>query len=152
MAARHEARTASPLTCPEQIRLATQQTLRFVVLWHALPPAAGRASHWDFLLEDDSRLLAWALLRPPDSEGPIAAERLADHRLAYLEYEGPITGDRGSVKRWDSGTFNWCDRSTDVLEMELAGGVLRGRVTLRWQPDAQRWSFGYCPAESATRD
>ena len=34
------------------------------------------------------------------------AEVLPDHRLAYLDYEGPISGDRGSVTRWDRGTYD----------------------------------------------
>jgi hypothetical protein len=35
----------------------------------------------------------------------ISAEKTFDHRLMYLDYEGPISGDRGSVVRWDAGSY-----------------------------------------------
>lgn len=82
--------------------------LRFAILTHDWP-----AFHWDFLLEppidgefDESPpLWTWRLLGEPDSAAEIACERLPDHRRRYLDYEGPVSGDRGTVKHWDSGTY-----------------------------------------------
>ncbi len=34
----------------------------------------------------------------------VNAERIADHRPAYLDYEGPISGDRGSVRLLSRGS------------------------------------------------
>ena len=79
---------------------------RFVLLRHDCPPDYERPSHWDLMLESDGVLRTWRLAAlpqtPPDS---MEAEELADHRLAYLEYEGPVGGERGTVSRVDAGTF-----------------------------------------------
>ena len=68
---------------------------RFVVLEHVRP----EDRHWDLMLESGDALATWALKHSPDSAQPIAAEQLPDHRLAYLDYEGPISGGRGAVTR-----------------------------------------------------
>ena len=70
---------------------------RFVVLEHAW-----NGTHWDFLLEDGPALRAWALDAPIVRGQTQPARSLPDHRLVYLEYEGPISGDRGVVRRWGS--------------------------------------------------
>ena len=64
---------------------------RFVVLRHDGP----QGLHWDFMLEMGQGLATWALNREPDAAGPIPAEALPEHRLAYLDYEGSLSGDRG---------------------------------------------------------
>ncbi|MHC4948639.1 MAG: hypothetical protein ACYTG1_10300 [Planctomycetota bacterium] len=50
-----------------------------------------------------------------------ALEPVADHRPVYLEYEGPISGDRGRVRRVAAGR---------VRRWEAGGGAWRLRV--RW--------------------
>ena len=100
---------------------------RFVVLAHDSP----RGLHWDLMLEQGGALLTWALAQAPDAAGPIPAEALPDHRLAYLDYEGPVSGDRGSVTRWDAGTCELEHRRDDELAVVLAGRRLAGRATLR---------------------
>ena len=78
--------------------------MRYVVLRHEGIPKP----HFDLMLE-----------REPD--GPLATWRspvwplvnktelvpLPDHRRDYLTYEGPLTDDRGHVKRVAEGTFEW---------------------------------------------
>lgn len=61
--------------------------------------------HWDFLLARPNAPTAttWRLLRTPCANEPIAALALPDHRLVYLDYEGPVSGGRGSVQRLDGG-------------------------------------------------
>ena len=73
---------------------------RFVVLAHDWP-----TPHWDLLLEAGPVLKAWRLLAEPGVGRAVPALANYDHRLVYLEYEGPLSGDRGSVRRWDAGTF-----------------------------------------------
>jgi|YNPMSStandDraft_1061717.scaffolds.fasta_scaffold00672_2 hypothetical protein len=103
--------------------------LRFVVLEHDSP----RGRHWDLMLEQEGKLRTWALAAPPDTAGPIPAEALADHRLAYLDYEGPISGGRGQVRRWDAGLYEPLppgdpNRPEEIYLLE--GGRLRGQVHL----------------------
>jgi hypothetical protein len=92
---------------------------RFVILEHDWP-----ARHWDLLLEFGPVLRAWRLLSEPDVAVP--AEPNADHRLLYLEYEGPVSGDRGRVSRWDAGTFEWVADEPDRVAVELRGAKLAG--------------------------
>jgi hypothetical protein len=84
-------------------------TGRFVLLRHVLPAQSPRPSHWDLLLEFGAVLAAWELPCPLPAQqdtnsqtaGPL--RRLADHRVLYLDYEGPIAGDRGHVTRVATG-------------------------------------------------
>ena len=77
----------------------------------------------------------------------VPAERLADHRLAYLDYEGPVSGDRGHVRRLDAGTFAVRQDSSNVWEVELSGAVVSGILSLeRDAPDASQWRLTLQPS------
>ncbi|MFT5422297.1 MAG: hypothetical protein ACI89L_000054 [Phycisphaerales bacterium] len=68
----------------------------------------------------------------PDCQG-FQAERIADHRAVYLDYEGPVSGGRGRVTRLASGTageFSTGDGGRDgsedgPFEVELEGARYR---------------------------
>lgn len=106
---------------------------RFAVLWHQRILASGKDdSHWDLLLELDSdNLLTWRISQLPFLNlaalaGPdiariapskpevsqlaesVEAIRLPDHRAVYLDYEGPIDNDRGTVTRRAGGHYRAC--------------------------------------------
>lgn len=115
---------------------------RFVVLWHELPADSGRESHWDFMLETPDALETWALAEEP-SVGSCLAERLSDHRKAYLDYEGEVSGGRGSVTRWDAGNYVRLAADDRHLTVVLAGGRLRGIARLQPDESAQRWRFSF---------
>ncbi|NMC20225.1 MAG: hypothetical protein GYA33_07360 [Thermogutta sp.] len=119
---------------------------RYVILQHDAP----RGLHWDLLLETAGLLSAWAISRPPDEPGEIPAERLPDHRRLYLEYEGPISGDRGTVTRWDAGEYRIQRRREGLLEFHVFGQRRRGVVRLtRSQSAPEKWSFRYFPEPAA---
>ena len=115
---------------------------RFVLLFHDCPPNFGKPSHWDLMLERDGALMTWSLAelpanwRAPSGHDVIdmKAARLSDHRLAYLDYEGPVSGDRGHVKRIDRGNYEVVDESPEWLHVRLAGGVAIGEVRLPIAP------------------
>ena len=95
--------------------------LDFVILYHELPVGLPRVSHWDLMLRDGDRLLTWALDADPLTESQAMGQRLPDHRLEYLQFEGPISGNRGSVTRIASGTFRWLNaRSASAWQVELS--------------------------------
>lgn len=48
----------------------------------------------------------------------------------YLDYEGPVSGDRGTVIRWDVGAFEWVRDEPGGIEVQLSGRRLRGRVVV----------------------
>lgn len=113
---------------------------RFVVLLHDLPPSAARGLHWDLMLQHGDVLRTWSLSRPPLPPLCIEAELLPDHRLAYLEYEGPVSAGRGRVARWDQGMYSAVAVGEQYWEVDLYGRYCRGRLTLVHQT-AQRWSL-----------
>ena len=97
---------------------------RFVILSHDHP-----FPHWDLMLEAGESLRTWRLRSQPEAEGEIDAEELGAHRLAYLDYEGPISGGRGTVTRWDHGTYEWGEAKK--FEVFLKGVRFQGWVVLR---------------------
>ena len=79
---------------------------------------------------------------PPEAGRSTDATPLDDHRTAYLDYAGPVSGGRGSVTRWDEGTYRLVRQSEEELVVDRAGGRLTGRVTLARASDGgERWSL-----------
>ena len=109
---------------------------RFAVLTHDHPTL-----HWDFLLERDGALRTWRLLQPPDTPGPISAEALPDHRLDYLDYEGPVSRGRGEVRRWDRGEYETLDWETERVAVRLHGEKLNGLFVFEVIDNAGNWLF-----------
>ncbi len=119
---------------------------RFVILRHEFPHGSDPSSHWDIMFEERGVLLTWACHCRPDSKAVGAARQLADHRLAYLDYEGPVSGDRGTVTRWDEGTYRASDSTADRWAVELHGKRLAGRLVLSLKDHATGvWSIVYSP-------
>lgn len=64
--------------------------------------------HYDFMLETGPVLATWQLARNCLGLGEgesTPARKLPDHRLAYLTYQGPVSGGRGQVLRVCKGAF-----------------------------------------------
>ncbi|MBW3596467.1 MAG: hypothetical protein KY475_04235 [Planctomycetes bacterium] len=124
---------------------------RYVVLHHQTPPEFGRPTHWDLMLESGGVLRTWALAEAPQPGKVVEAMRLPDHRLDYLEYEGPVSGNRGVVSRWDAGEYQIARETADEFVIVLSGRRLQGEAVLRrCEPrdeEHQRWMF--CLSTSA---
>ena len=99
---------------------------RFAVVEHDHP-----TPHWDLFLEDGPALRSWRLLSRPAAGPVIVAEPTPAHRLVYLDYEGPVSGGRGTVTRFDAGPFEWVVDQPDGVVVRLAGRVLVGQAELR---------------------
>ena len=111
---------------------------RFAIVRHDDP----RGLHWDLLLETGAVLRTWALPQTPEPGVEMAARALPDHRLLYLDYEGPISGGRGAVSVWDRGVYRCRQQSDAELAIELSGGKVRGQATLRRVPGTtDQWQF-----------
>lgn len=117
-----------------------QTAARFVILEHDWPFV-----HWDFLLEFGPVLRAWRLLEPVQRECWIDAQPLPDHRLIYLDYQGPVSGNRGNVHRVVGGTFTEdTDTNGDdaTLRIRLQGTEAVTRAILQTYPDGRaQWRF-----------
>ncbi len=101
---------------------------RFVVLEHRW-----NGVHYDLMLEDPSTgaLRTWAIDAPIVAGAELPARALADHRRAYLDYEGPVSGNRGEVRRLDQGTYEPRVWSTEAVEIVLDGSRFQGTAGLR---------------------
>ena len=108
---------------------------RFVILTHDWP-----FPHLDFLAECGGVLRAWRLLAEPVAGEDIPAEPNFDHRLFYLDYEGPVSGNRGTVQRWDAGDFTWISQSDDRLVLDIRGQRVQGMMALQ-QVEGVNWEL-----------
>lgn len=111
---------------------------RFVILRHETPPGYERPSHWDLMLEFGGALRTWALADEPVVGSTQTAERLGDHRLEYLDYEGPVSGGRGTVARWDEGGCEIVEESGARLIVKLIGRAVQGVLTIEALADDHR--------------
>jgi hypothetical protein len=95
-----------------------------VVLRHQAGPQLARTGdvHLDWMFELGGCLRSWAseLLDGFDQPAELVCERLTDHRLAYLDHEGPVAGDRGSVSRLLAGHFHVLEDRSDRFAAELS--------------------------------
>jgi DNA polymerase Ligase (LigD) len=106
---------------------------RFVILEHDHP-----MQHWDLMLEAGLVLRTWRLAALPRSGETIAATAVFDHRLLYLDYEGPISGGRGRVVRWERGTFTGQLQGESPIIVHLQGEHLYGILRLE-QIEGDSW-------------
>lgn len=112
---------------------------RFVILEHDHP-----VLHWDLMLEAGETLRTWRLAIPPQPGQRFPAIYLAHHRRLYLDYEGPLSGNRGRVVRWDSGTFNWQLQEEERVTVYLRGGRFQGSVLLE-RDETMAWTCVVLP-------
>ncbi|MCG3183600.1 MAG: hypothetical protein ICCCNLDF_01705 [Planctomycetes bacterium] len=97
---------------------------RFVILEHSVNGGV----HFDLMLEvaGQELLRTFQLARWPLAVGEACAcVQLADHRRVYLEYEGEISGGRGTVRRvaagsWSGGYELACEGG-EVVRLQIAG-------------------------------
>jgi len=76
--------------------------------------------HFDLMFQTavGSKLVTWRsqVWRPTES---VNVEKIGDHRMAYLTFEGELSGNRGSVRRVEQGICN-VERTGDVWKIDLA--------------------------------
>ncbi len=94
--------------------------------------------HWDLMLEWTETLRTWRITTHPADiqNASIVAERIFDHPLKFLTYEGLVQNGTGSVRIIDGGCLVFRSTAKDVLSFELRGDLLRGFYTLRKEKDS----------------
>ncbi|MEL7483478.1 MAG: hypothetical protein AAFN41_03895 [Planctomycetota bacterium] len=113
--------------------------MRTTLLRHVL---ADGSWHVDWLIEVEAtarkRLPTFRLEDRPDrpSVDRFAAVLLGDHRRAYLDYEGPVSGDRGRVEQLATGQV-----------VEVSGWPTSIDVTV--DLESRRWCWRGEPAGDA---
>jgi hypothetical protein len=99
--------------------------LRYVVLYHT----GFGEDHYDLMLELEpgAKLSTWRLPHWPPQGGDQFTP-IAEHRRDYLDYEGPISGDRGSVQRVAAGDHQLLEFSPMRILIRLDNGSI---ITLK---------------------
>lgn len=140
---------------------------RFVILRHDTGPGLDRTSqsHFDWMFQVDDRLKTWATATIDNFDGAITldADQLADHRVAYLEYQGTLSGERGRVTRVRSGQFTVVENREDRFVAQLTwqskgksqvGFVICQRITVDspscWDEMRSAWSLSFSPGRYET--
>lgn len=106
----------------------------FVILLHS----GHGATHYDLMLEQADGLATWQIAQDPaalPAGGRLPARRLADHRKAYLTYEGPVSGGRGSVQRIHAGSCTFLNAEDTRLRVHLEAPTCEGTFELTRQEE-----------------
>ena len=93
--------------------------------------------HYDLMFEPSpgTSLMTWRA-----SDWPLAAgddlTRIGDHRREYLEYEGPVSNDRGEVKRVAEGR---CAVSASESQVTIELYAPESSLMIFRQIESDRW-------------
>lgn len=101
---------------------------RFVIHEHS----TDESSHWDLMLEVEKILQTFRLDKSPRQIllKSADAEKIHDHPLKFLTYQGPVQNGRAIVKIVDSGTYKITHQTIEKFDMNLTGQILSGKFTL----------------------
>jgi hypothetical protein len=111
-----------------------------------------RASHFDLMLEKNGLLTTFELFQLPIPGERFPVRRLPEHRIDYLDYEGPVSGNRGHVSQWTAGHYLTAVESDSKWILELHSPRLSARIVLlrptsdnitaatTWHLRASRWN------------
>ena len=96
-----------------------------------MPASADKDSHLDLMLESGDGLRTWSIAEFPAAGEEVVADELPIHRLDYLDYEGPVSNNRGEVSRLDRGTYEIQSETNDALLILMQGEKYRGHLQLK---------------------
>ena len=78
----------------------------------------------------DGVLLTWAVEECPRPGLRTVARALDAHRLEYLDYSGPVSGNRGEVSPWDRGSYQGNLSRTNRFSLHLQGDQCDGLIQM----------------------
>jgi len=113
--------------------------LRFVIQQHE----CASQRHWDLMLENGPALATWQVHKQPGlwAGESVTCHKIADHRMKYLSYQGPISGRRGDVHIVAAGTYQLMEACEKKWHLVLCGDKISGELKLTllednlWQLD-----------------
>lgn len=116
---------------------------RTVLLEHTTPDGP---AHLDWLIERpgveaEHRLIAFRCAHDPTTHPEWRGERIADHRALYLDFEGPLSGDRGVVRRIWSARCRVEFETEDAISLSIStreGRTIRGHIS---RSSGETWAF-----------
>ena len=112
---------------------------QFVIQRHSTPDGV----HWDLMLEMDDCLWTWRLHVPPAEikNKPITVERIHDHPLRFLSYEGPVQNNTANVRIADRGLCRIINPTENSLVFKPQGTILKGTFILTQTANPPCWTL-----------
>ena len=99
--------------------------------------------HWDLRLERDGVLVSWAIPNgiPMSPKENRLAVHVEDHPLDYIDFEGVIPEGygAGTVKLWDTGTYDLEKWEPKEVIVTFHGNRLNGKYVLFQTRSAKDW-------------
>jgi len=89
--------------------------------------------HWDLMLESDGFLETYRLDAPPEeiASRPANAQKIFDHPIKFLTYEGSVNEGKGNVSIADAGTYRIVKKTDETIKINIDGKLLDGEFELR---------------------
>ncbi|MGB7344689.1 MAG: hypothetical protein WBD20_10770 [Pirellulaceae bacterium] len=113
----------------ERLENTSPHDSQFVILRHELatipeeqgPSLRSAPAHFDWMLQVGESLLTWSTTPVADLDRDLNLDaiQLPNHRCAYLEIQGEISGGRGSVTRLVRGQLSHLVVSDDSCQADL---------------------------------
>lgn len=84
------------------------------------------------MLESGNVLKTWRINVPPELIGkePTHAERIFDHNVKFLTYQGAVNREQGTVAIVDRGTAETLEEKQETIRLRLHGKILAGEFAL----------------------
>ncbi len=103
---------------------------KFVIQKHQ---KQGQDIHWDLMLEKDNKLRTFRVPLPPDKlkDQLCRIEKIFDHPVKFLNYEGSVNDGKGLVEIADSGEYRSRQINEGFFEVEFSGDILNRHFFLK---------------------
>lgn len=94
------------------------------------------------MFESGGVLKTWRIDVPPERIGnePTPAEKIFDHDVKFLTYQGAVNKGCGSVRIVDGGDFEMLEESETGVRIFLQGEFLSGTFLIE-QIEQERWQL-----------
>ena len=103
---------------------------KFVLLKHSHKE---NPAHWDLMLEEGELLSTWRLEELPKvGEKVLRGEKIFDHLVKFLNYEGAVNNGLGQVNRVGQGFYSVIKENDRELEIFFEGKMFNGEYLLKF--------------------
>jgi hypothetical protein len=124
----------------------TVESKRFVIQKHIRKTDV----HFDFMIEQGDCLQTWRIDTAPDkfTDDAVHAQKIPDHPLRFLTYEGPVNEGKATVQIADSGTYRILEKDKSNITLDMNGKILKGKFSLK-HTNGDQWKLKRTPTLSS---
>ena len=113
--------------------------LNYSIIKHTL---SDYTFHYDFLIKKNDILQCWQFSSIANIEigELIFCKKIFDHRLKYLNYQGPISNNRGKVQIIQNGFLEIIIQEDNLVRFRIDSELLNGNFEIR-KIQSEAWEF-----------